>query len=309
VTTILHVEDDSTLAIAVREAFEAFGFRGSYLVAATVADARSVLGGLPRSLDPDLIVCDMHLPDGTGLDVVRYVRSDPLRRHVPIVILSANVDGSTVDSAYVLGANSYVDKATRGRSMSEIVKSLYTHWVVDVRLPSRGATTRTLRYAARAMSIRARFADAYVQIAETLGLPDGEIWIDLALREGNIANLLAFLTSQLGQRELPPDVLDAGEAAQQIQAEQVATLEQRRVRTRDQADRYMRVLISNFRADVIARVIAYLFPVVPVAMSAMRELGATRLEHIADWIETHSCDPELRGQVMRLRADAARIKA
>jgi CheY-like chemotaxis protein len=297
------------LATAVKEAFEAFGFRGSYLVAATVADARRLLLGGSTALGPDLIISDMHLPDGTGLDVVRDVRSDPARRHMPIVILSGKVDGSTVDRAYVLGANSYVDKAPRGRSISEIIKSLYTHWVMDVRLPSPAATTRTLQYAARAMSIRARFADAYLRIAEALGSSDGRIWMDLALREGNIANLLAFLTSQLGERELPPEVLAAGEAAQQIQAEQIAMLEQREVRTKDEADRYMRVMISNFRADVIARVIAHLFPVVPVAMSAMRELGATTLEHIADWIETHCWDPELRSQVARLRADAARIRS
>jgi CheY-like chemotaxis protein len=311
VTTILHVEDDPMLATMVQEAFEAFGFRGNYVVATTVAEAQRILQGVPGPNEPDFIICDLHLPDGTGLDVVKHVRTDPARRHVPIVILSGSVndvDRSIVNRAYVLGANSYIDKV-RGRSMTETMWNLYAYWLRDARLPSRVEATRTFRYAARAAGIRMRFASVYLQIAENLGHPDGEIWMDLALREGNFANLLTFLSSQLGGREIPEDVLAAGEAAQRVQAELVATLEQQGVRTRDEADRYMLVMTSNIQAETIARAIAQFFPVVPVAMSALRESGAEWLERLAGWIETHSSDRQLLHQVGRLRADAARIRS
>jgi len=308
-TTILHVEDDTTLAETVRDAFEAFGFRGNYLLAASVADARRILGNTPSSQDPDLIISDMQLPDGTGLDIVQFVRTDPLRRHVPIVILSGDVSPSLVNRAYVLGANSYVGKDVRGRSIAETMKILYGHWLRDARLPSPATTTRTLRYASTAVDLRTRFARAYLRIAEQLEPSSADLWMDLALREGNIANLLEFLVSQLGDREVPDDVLDAAEAAQRVQAEQLAMLERHDVRTRADAEQYLRVMTAAVRAEPIARVIAHFFPIVPVAMTALRESGATGLERIADWIEMYSADRELRARVPGLRGDAARIRS
>jgi CheY-like chemotaxis protein len=302
-TTILHVEDDTLLAESVKDAFTAFGFRGTYLVATTVAEAREMLAHAP-----DLILSDMQLPDGSGLDVVRLVRSDPARRHVPVVMLSGQIDRSTIDRAYVLGANSYVSKFGRG-SLATTIKGLYAHWLKDARLPSPPPATRTLRYASRAVGIRTRLASAYLKIAEELPESHAEIWLDLALREGNVANLVEFLASQLGDREIPADVLEAGEAKQRGLEEQLTMLEGEGVHTSDEADRYMRVMIANLHAEAIVRLIAHLFPVVPVAMKALRESGATALDHVADWIEAHSADVELRNHVAQLHDDAARIRA
>jgi CheY-like chemotaxis protein len=308
-TRILHVEADSTLATAVEEAFEAFGFRGSYVIATTVAEARRMLESLPSSAEPDLIICDMHLPDGTGLDIVRDVRSNPALSHVPIMIVSDDVDRSIVNRAYALGANSYVDTSARGRSIADTIKSLYTYWLKNARLPALVGMTRTSRYAAKAASIGTRLAAAYMQIAGNLGLPDGKIWMDLALQDGNIANILTFLTSQLRGREIPEDVLAAAEAAQRVHAEDLETLERRGVRARDEADRYMLGMLSNLRAETVARALSHLFPIAPVAMSALCESWATGLEHLASWIETHSSNLELRRQVVPLREDAAQIRS
>lgn len=310
-STILHVEDDPLLADTVKDAFEAFGFRGRYLVAETIRDALKIVedgasdGGLP-----DLVISDMSLPDGTGLDLLRSVRSDPARRHVPIVILSGNVDRGTVNRAYALGANAYLSKGVRNRSIVDITSTLYAHWFRDVELPTGSSnSTPTHRYIARGIQIRARLGAAYMKIAETLDSQDGELWIDLALREGNIENLLAFLAGQLGTRELPPDLLAEAEAAQRAQLLQLEVLEQHPVKTRDDAVRYMRVLVSNIPAVVFAQVIANLFPVVPVAMSTLREVAASALDEMAGWIEAHSSDRLLRDHIPRLRADAARFRA
>ncbi|HEX7796234.1 MAG TPA: response regulator, partial [Vicinamibacterales bacterium] len=117
-TTVLHVEDDELLAEAVRAAFEAFGFRGTYLAAHSVQEAKLLLT-TPAGPTVNLILSDMNLPDGTGLDVVRTVRSNPSRASVPIVILSGDTDPRAVDQSYVLGANAYIGKSERGRSLGE----------------------------------------------------------------------------------------------------------------------------------------------------------------------------------------------
>src|SRR4051812_19879603 len=88
VSTILHVEDDLALRALVALAFENFGYRGTTVAVGTVKKAVQRLDERAREgTSFDLIICDMHLPDGSGLDVVRYVRANPAWRYAPVLIL------------------------------------------------------------------------------------------------------------------------------------------------------------------------------------------------------------------------------
>ncbi|MCU0773575.1 MAG: PAS domain S-box protein [Ideonella sp.] len=73
----------------------------------------------------DLILLDMHLPDGTGLDVLAALRADPALRSVPVVVVSADAMASQVDAALAAGASAYLTKPV---SVSELLR------VVDQRL-------------------------------------------------------------------------------------------------------------------------------------------------------------------------------
>ncbi len=308
-TTILHVEDDTVLSEAVRDAFAAFGFRGTYLTAETVDEGRAILQDIAKYPRLDLIISDMNLPDGTGLDVVRSVRSIPARKYVPIVMLSGDTDSERVGCAYALGVNSYVSKGARGRSPGETMRALYEHWLKDAHLPAAPLTTRTQQFLAGEVHVRSRKCAMYMTIADQLGRAEGGFWMDIALRDGNLANVLAFLQGQLGDRELPDKLLDEAEAMQVAVARELDTLERYPVRTHDDAERYLLVLVSNIHVEVVGRVTSLLFPIVPVAIAALRDIAVTALEQIAAWIEAHATDPRLRDRIPLLRADAARVRA
>lgn len=51
-------------------------------------DGRQALD-LARKRNPDLVVTDLMMPNGNGLDIIRTLRSDPVLSRVPIVLLSA----------------------------------------------------------------------------------------------------------------------------------------------------------------------------------------------------------------------------
>jgi len=74
----------------------------------------AALGGLGVELarvhEPDLVLLDLHLPDGPGLDVLLTLRSDPATAHVPIVVLSADASPSHVRSLLEAGAERYLTK-------------------------------------------------------------------------------------------------------------------------------------------------------------------------------------------------------
>ena len=72
--TILIVEDEESITTPLAEALERDGFKAE--IAHTVADAL----GCGRTLRPDLVLLDIGLPDGSGLDVCRELRSSSSRR-------------------------------------------------------------------------------------------------------------------------------------------------------------------------------------------------------------------------------------
>jgi hypothetical protein len=230
-------------------------------------------------------------------------------RSVPIVILSGDTDPRAVDQSYVLGANAYIGKSERGRSLGETIGALYAHWLRDVRLPSEPTRTRTQRFLACASSIRSQKAAIYIQIAERLGVDHGALWMDLALRSGNLANLFAFLIGRLEGRELPAAVLDDAEAAQGIQLREIEDIMKTPVHTQADAQRYVLAVVSNIRVDILDRAFGLMFPNPTVATTALRNVIGSSLDEVASWIDSHATDPVLREEAPRLHTEADAIRS
>jgi PAS domain S-box-containing protein len=78
-----------------------------------------------RQLRPALILCDMQLPDGSGLDVLHAVLDDPTLARTACVAFSANSDATAVDDAIRAGFRDYlpkpIDAATFLRSVDRLV--------------------------------------------------------------------------------------------------------------------------------------------------------------------------------------------
>lgn len=95
------IEDEPQIRRFVRAALEAEGWQ--------VFEAATAQHGLrdAATRKPDLVVLDLGLPDGDGLDVIRDVRSWSA---VPIVVLSARVDEDDKIAALDAGADDYLTK-------------------------------------------------------------------------------------------------------------------------------------------------------------------------------------------------------
>ena len=98
---ILVVDDDPFIVTAVRRGLVSHGYHIED--AETLEQARRLFSQRP----PDVILLDLGLPDGDGIDLVRWVRAE---RSTPIVVLSAREsEGSKVD-ALTAGADDYLTK-------------------------------------------------------------------------------------------------------------------------------------------------------------------------------------------------------
>jgi two-component system response regulator RegX3 len=106
---VLLVEDEEGLADSVRYALETEGFE--------VVTAGTGLAGLEaaRSSRPDIVVLDLMLPEMSGLDVCRQIRSSS---DVPIIMLTAKDSEADTVSGLELGADDYM---TKPFSMRELI--------------------------------------------------------------------------------------------------------------------------------------------------------------------------------------------
>jgi len=97
----LIIEDEPQIRRFVRAALEAEGWQ----VHEAATQQRGLIDTGTRK--PDLLVLDLGLPDGDGLDLIRDVRT---WSSVPIIVLSARADESDKIAALDAGADDYLTK-------------------------------------------------------------------------------------------------------------------------------------------------------------------------------------------------------
>lgn len=100
---VLIVEDDEALTPLLRVSLEKVGH-----VVASAKDIRSGREALAGSL-PDLLLLDLSLPDGNGLEFLREIRTT-ISVKLPIIVLSAQKQEDIVVRGLELGASDYVRK-------------------------------------------------------------------------------------------------------------------------------------------------------------------------------------------------------
>ncbi|HYK94967.1 MAG TPA: response regulator transcription factor [Candidatus Dormibacteraeota bacterium] len=113
--TILVVEDEPTLRETLAEALEAEGYQ-----VVQAADGRAALTRF-RASHPDLVLLDLMLPELSGLEVARLIRTES---SAPIVMLTAR--DAEVDKVVglELGADDYVTKPFSLRELSARIRAV-----------------------------------------------------------------------------------------------------------------------------------------------------------------------------------------
>ena len=111
--TILHAEDDPTVADAVRLALEAEGWR-----VVTRTDGAAALGELASPNRYDLLITDNELPRLTGLDLTFRAKALRHRGRLPVLMLTA---ADCEREARRAGAAAYLRKP---EGVSELVPTI-----------------------------------------------------------------------------------------------------------------------------------------------------------------------------------------
>lgn len=113
---LLMIDDDARLAAMVRDYLAASGYTVD-----VAGDIASGLGAL-RAEAPELLILDLMLPDGDGLDVCRRLRADG--HALPVLMLTAKGDPIDRVIGLEIGADDYLPKPFEPRELLARVKAL-----------------------------------------------------------------------------------------------------------------------------------------------------------------------------------------
>ena len=97
--------------------------------------ARGPHAGRDITVQPRLVLMDLHMPGMSGVDVLREIRANPATAGLKVVIFSASEDPEEIVGAHEEGANSYLCKPLSVTGMQNTIKQIRKFWL-DVDLPA-----------------------------------------------------------------------------------------------------------------------------------------------------------------------------
>lgn len=168
----------------------------NYQVVATVRTGGEVLEKLPTAR-PDLLILDFHMPERSGLDVLRALRSRGDER--PVVLLTGSINDQKAKEAMQFGVNGLVIKSNAPRDLLICLDAISQgrRWF-DQEMLQRAMEMSISADAPRdpfaPLSERERAITALVQ----RGLRNKEIAGELGLTEGTVKVHLHKIFDKLG---------------------------------------------------------------------------------------------------------------
>jgi len=136
---ILLVEDSLDDVILVRAALKK-GRVANELFVVHDGDAamdfilnRGAYADSPRA---DLVLLDLNLPGKTGQEVLKEIKTTPLLRSIPVIVLTTSTEERDILRAYEEQANAYIAKPLDLDEFFNAIRMFEDFWLTLVRLPA-----------------------------------------------------------------------------------------------------------------------------------------------------------------------------
>ncbi|MEM7595930.1 MAG: response regulator, partial [Cyanobacteria bacterium P01_A01_bin.83] len=105
---VLIVDDDPQVLLSLEMSLKPWGFE------VTTLDQAIQFWSVLESVEPDILVLDIDMPEINGIELCQILRSDRYWQHLPVLFLSVHHDEQTQNQAFKIGADDYVCKPVTG---------------------------------------------------------------------------------------------------------------------------------------------------------------------------------------------------
>lgn len=137
---ILLVEDDEVDIMNVKRAFKRNNISNPLYIASNGLEALALLRGESDEMPPvpstrRLILLDLNMPKMGGLEFLQELRTDPVLRNIPVVVLTTSNEDRDRIEAYNLNVAGYILKPVTFSNFAEVMATLNKYWAL-CELPS-----------------------------------------------------------------------------------------------------------------------------------------------------------------------------
>lgn len=173
---IIVIEDESDILEVI-----AYNLRREGYEVLVSQDGEEGLEQIERSA-PDLVVLDLMLPTIDGLEICRKLKTDPVTRSIPVVIVTAKGEESDIVLGLGVGADDYVTKPFSPKELVARVKAVLRRGTMkdDVgkkeRIEKNGLTIDVKRYEVRVDSKPVRFTATELRLLHFLASHPGRVF-------------------------------------------------------------------------------------------------------------------------------------
>jgi DNA-binding NarL/FixJ family response regulator len=189
-TRILVIEDQPQMRRNIATILEMEGFR---VFAAQNGSEGIAVAARER---PDVILCDVMMPELDGYGVLQALRKDAITALIPFIFLTAKSDRADLRAGMNLGADDYLTKPVGREELLEAVKA---------RLKRRDARKKSIRGAhpdfsspepLRKLGLTAREAEVLLGVAQ--GKSNADVAAHLGMAEKTVKKHLTHIFEKLG---------------------------------------------------------------------------------------------------------------
>lgn len=116
---VLVVDDQETMRWIVQGHLKTLGITRVFQ-----AESANAAIEMLKSQKYDLILSDFNMDNGSGLDLLKSVRGNPLTKKLPFIMVTGNADAETVQAVMKAGVNNYIVKPISAAALKQRIEKV-----------------------------------------------------------------------------------------------------------------------------------------------------------------------------------------
>lgn len=124
---ILLIEDDRVDAMTVKRAARELALQNQIIVAKNGEEGLALLKDKDQ-LKPLFILLDLNMPRMNGLEFLQVVKSDPLLKRIPVIVLTTSAEYKDKFQSFDLNVVGYMTKPIDYNQFVKVLDTIYRYW-------------------------------------------------------------------------------------------------------------------------------------------------------------------------------------